>query len=99
MSRADLRSQAEDYGAEVPYHEDLVVLPTRPNLRIDTKSISRDAKMSFGPQPGRDYSEVGSSIVDKHIVREACMALLQDLCGCKARRNQLTQGVYRGCAT
>ena len=35
-----------------PYHEDLVVLPTRPNLRIDTKSISRDVKMSFGPQPG-----------------------------------------------
>ena len=35
-----------------PYHEDLVVLPTRPNLRIDAKSISRDVKMSFGPQPG-----------------------------------------------
>ena len=35
-----------------PYHEDLVVLPTRPNLRIDNRSISRDVKMSFGPQPG-----------------------------------------------
>ena len=35
-----------------PYHEDLVVLPIRPNLRIDNKSISRDVKMSFGPQPG-----------------------------------------------
>ena len=35
-----------------PYHEDLVVLPTRHNLRIDNKSISRDVKMSFGPQPG-----------------------------------------------
>ena len=58
-----------------PYHEDLVVLPTRPNLRIDTKSISRDAKMSFGPQPGETACEMGSIIVDKHIVREACMAL------------------------
>ena len=35
-----------------PYHEDLVILPTRPNLRIDTKSISRDMRMSFGPQAG-----------------------------------------------
>ena len=35
-----------------PYHEDLVILPTRPNLRMDTKSISRDMRMSFGPQPG-----------------------------------------------
>ena len=35
-----------------PYHEDLVVLPTRPNLRMDTKSITRDMRMSFGPQPG-----------------------------------------------
>ena len=35
-----------------PYHEDLVVLPTRPNLRMDAKSITRDVRMSFGPQPG-----------------------------------------------
>ena len=33
-----------------PYHEDLVVLPTRPNLRIDTKSITRDVRMSFGQE-------------------------------------------------
>ena len=33
-----------------PYHEDLVVLPTRPNLRMDTKSIARDA--SYRPQAG-----------------------------------------------
>ena len=33
-----------------PYHEDLVVLPTRPNLRMDTKSITRD--VSFRPQVG-----------------------------------------------
>ena len=35
-----------------PYHEDLVILPTRPNLRMDTKSVSRDMRMSFGPQAG-----------------------------------------------
>ena len=33
-----------------PYHEDLVVQPTRPNLRMDTKSITRD--VSFRPQAG-----------------------------------------------
>ena len=33
-----------------PYHEDLVVLPTRPNLRMDSKSISRDA--SYRSQTG-----------------------------------------------
>ena len=26
-----------------PYHEDLVALPTRPNLRVDSKSIAREA--------------------------------------------------------
>ena len=26
-----------------PYHEDLVVLPTRPNLRVDNRSITREA--------------------------------------------------------
>ena len=35
-----------------PYHEDLVVLPTRPNLRMDTKSITRDMRMSYGSQSG-----------------------------------------------
>ena len=33
-----------------PYHEDLVVLPTRPNLRMDTRSVTRDARMSSGSQ-------------------------------------------------
>ena len=31
-----------------PYHEDLVVLPTRPNLRVDSKSVSREA--AYRPQ-------------------------------------------------
>ena len=33
-----------------PYHEDLVVLPTRPNLRMDTTSVTRD--VTYRPQTG-----------------------------------------------
>ena len=32
-----------------PYHEDLVVLPTRPNIRVDNKAVTRD--ISYRPQP------------------------------------------------
>ena len=43
-----------------PYHEDLVVLPTRPNLRMDTKNISRDA--SYRPQTGKSLMRWSASL-------------------------------------
>ena len=43
-----------------PYHEDLVVLPTRPNLRMDTKSIARD--VSYRPQTGQSLVRWGASL-------------------------------------
>ena len=51
-----------------PYHEDLVVLPTRPNLRMDTRSITRD--MSYGPQTGEPIRWSASlwinTLLEKH---------------------------------
>ena len=32
-----------------PYHEDYVVLPTRPNMRVDNKSIAQEAKYRSQP--------------------------------------------------
>ena len=43
-----------------PYHEDLVVLPTRPNLRMDTKSIARDN--SYRPQTGESLMRWSASL-------------------------------------
>ena len=43
-----------------PYHEDLVVLPTRPNLRMDTKSITRDA--SYRSQSGESLMRWSPSL-------------------------------------
>ena len=43
-----------------PYHEDLVVLPTRPNLRMDTKSIARDT--SCRPQTGESPMRWSASL-------------------------------------
>ena len=54
-----------------PYHEDLVVLPTRPNLRVDSKSMAREA--SYRSQSGESLMR-WTIIVVEHIVREACMA-------------------------
>ena len=45
-----------------PYHEDLVILPTRPNLRMDTKSVSRDARMSSGSQYAEAPSKWSASL-------------------------------------
>ena len=43
-----------------PYHEDLVVLPTRPNLRMDTRSIARDA--SYRSQLGESLMRWSPSL-------------------------------------
>ena len=43
-----------------PYHEDLVVLPTRPTLRMDTKSIARDN--SYRPQTGESLMRWSASL-------------------------------------
>ena len=45
-----------------PYHEDLVILPTRPNLRLDTKSVSRDARLSSGSQHAKAPSKWSASL-------------------------------------
>ena len=45
-----------------PYHEDLVILPTRPNLRLDTKSVSRDARLSSGSQHAEAPSKWSASL-------------------------------------
>ena len=43
-----------------PYHEDLVVLPTRPNLRMDSKSIAREA--SYRAQSGESLMRWSPSL-------------------------------------
>ena len=43
-----------------PYHEDLVFLPTRPNLRMDTKSIARDN--AYRPQTGESLMRWSASL-------------------------------------
>ena len=49
MSRADLTSERKIIVLRHPYHEDHVVLPTRPNLRVDSKSIAQEAKYRSQP--------------------------------------------------
>ena len=34
--------QREDFVMTHPYHEDYVVLPTRPTIRLDNKNVERD---------------------------------------------------------
>ena len=43
-----------------PYHEDLVVLPTRPNLRMDNRSITRD--IAYPPQTGESPMKWSASL-------------------------------------
>ena len=63
-----------------PYHEDLVVLPTRPNLRMDTRSIARD--MAYRPQPGESPIRWSASLwintlLEKHTWLSAGLVWMQ----------------------
>ena len=63
-----------------PYHEDLVVLPTRPNLRIDSKSVAREA--SYRSQSGESLTRWSPSLwlntlLEKHAWLSAGLVWMQ----------------------
>ena len=63
-----------------PYHEDLVVLPTRPNLRVDSKSIAREA--SYRSQSGESLTRWSPSLwlntlLEKHAWLSAGLVWMQ----------------------